>query len=217
MNKDKLYEKAVLAAIDLQNSSIVSFLAMKGFKKRSGNNIAGVKAKIFYAGDIYDSVVAVDKEEQKVKVDINLMINAEYRCFKYLFSYLLTLNLLSEYDCFFRTDSTRDIHIFTELFYDDDYVPSTRELEITLSNLLEIMAPYVDVIRAIAHGRKTPVNDGEASKAFYEVLCDEETVILPCFTKKSLTQYIDTAYEPSQRYIKAAQPDEDQPDPEPLE
>lgn len=211
MNKDGLFEQVLSVLRKLSDSRILRYTALKGVGIKGCDHIAGVIGMVAFLEKMYISAVIADKEKQKILVDIDLMLCPVDRRYQLLQSYLVTLNLLLEYDCCYRFDSNRSVHLFTEISYADRAcAPFFREIEAAVFNLLDLSRIHIDAITAIAMGRKVPVDRYEASQAFYKVMCDKDTVITPCFSKKPLTKVIGAEYEPTQRYIKLAQSDEEQ-------
>ena len=211
MNTDGLFEQVLSELKKLGDSKILRYTALKGMGVKGCDHIAGVIGMVSFLDKKYISAVLADKKKQKILVDIDFVLCPEDRRYRLLQSFLVTLNLLSEYDCCYRFDSHRSVHLFTEIIYADrGYAPTFREIEAAMFNLLDLSRIHIDAITAIATGRKVPVDCYEASQAFYKVMCDKDTVITPCFSKKPLTKIIGAEYKPTQRYIKPSESDEEQ-------
>ena len=208
MTKNEKYEHTLQAILDLKHSKMLHFDVFRNLKVTGHESIKGIIGMLSFLNEDYVTIIYADSDRELLKIDIDLFIHATKARYKTLLSYLITLNLLSEYDCTYRFGSHDSVHIITEISY-RDCIPKLSNIETAIFNLLDIMKDYRVVIEAIAKGKAVPRDQNEASDAFYKVMCDKNSAIVPSSCRKPLTKVISAFDEPRFRIKRNPQTNEE--------
>lgn len=200
LQKEK-YDQVLREIQKLRKSEVINYEIFHDMEETDNDHIVGVITFLSFLGREYLSVIRIDEINESVKIEINLGVCTIDHLRNTLLAYLITLNLLSNYDCDFSLDTGNSVHISTEVSC-HGHVPKQCELETATENMLYISFYYRTVIKAIAYGEPVPDNPGMASIAYYNVLCDEDTVIIPCEQRIPLSLEIGDDFIPPFRYIK---------------
>ena len=116
MTKTEKYEKALAIIRQLKNSKTLHFIGIKDMRVHGCDNYQGCIAVIeFIHNKDYVLLVYADKECERYKIDLDLFIHPKRETASKLLCYLLTVNLLLDFDVVFRFDSKSSVHAIAEI------------------------------------------------------------------------------------------------------
>lgn len=210
MTKDEKFRKVLRVIQALKNSGLLQFDVYVKIRVNGIDSIKGNIGLLTFLQNEYNVIVCADRIRDMLKLDIESRIRPEYGRREQLMSYMMTLNLLAEYDYSFRYDPENFVHIVSELSY-SDAVPEYYELEGAVYNMLSIMNDHCRILDAIAAGAPIPYERTEASEAFYKVMCDKDVVITPCLQRKPVTKAYSFLRDPNSSYMRITAADDGEP------
>lgn len=210
MTSNERFDKVLKAIRCLKKSRVLEYDMYERIRVKGCDHIQGNIGSLTFLKKEYTIVVCADKNKEILRLDVDPSILAQKSTRRLLLSYLMTVNLLSDYDYFFRFDNDGFVHITSHLSF-HDFVPNTEQIETALFNLLDIMSDYREVIEAIAKGKKISNDQSAATHAFFEVMCNKDVVITPECQKQPITKAFAFFREPStrNRRVEAKIQDED--------
>ena len=196
---DEKFDKVLQTIRSLKKSRVLDYDMYERIRVKGCDHIQGNIGLLTFLKKEYTTLICADKNEEMLKLDIDSSVWAQKCTRGLLLSYLMTVNLLSDYDYCFCLGKDGFVHITSRLSCLDS-VPDAQEIETAVFNLLDIMSDYREVIEAIANGKKIRDEKDAASHAFFEVMCNKDVVITPYGRKQPITKAFAFFRKPATRY-----------------